>query len=92
MKEDVYIAKSKYGTALQAAARTGSTRILKKILTLDPAQINKQGGAWGTALQAAAKGDDTEATTKLRQLSRGRVLGQENKVDRKKGGEKPDYL
>jgi ankyrin repeat protein len=92
MKKDVYVAKSKYGTALQAAARTGSTKVLKRILALDATQINKVGGAWGTALQAAAKGDYTEATAKLRQLSRGRVLEQASEKDRKKGGEAPEYL
>ena len=90
--EDVYIAKSKYGTALQAAARTGLPLILTQILALKPTQINREGGAWGTALQAAAKGDYTEATAKLRQLSRGRVLSQVNQVDRKKGTERTDYL
>jgi ankyrin repeat protein len=90
--EDIYIAKSKYGTALQAAARTGLPLILMQILALKPTQINREGGAWGTALQAAAKGDYSEATAKLRQLSRGRVLSQANEVDRKKGAEKTDYL
>jgi ankyrin repeat protein len=91
--EDIFIPKSKYGTALQAAARTGIPSILQQILTLEPNQINTKGGAWDTALQAAAKGDYTDATTKLRQLAHGRVLDQANEIDRKKKGtEAPDYL
>jgi ankyrin repeat protein len=74
--EDVCIAKSKYGTALQAAARTGLPSILELILRLKLVDVNAESGVYGTALQAAAKGDYTEAPTCLRRISRGRTLKQ----------------
>jgi len=92
--QDIFIPKSKYGTALQAAARAGSPRLLEQLFHLENIEINRVGGAWGTALQAAAKGDYTEAAAKLRQLARGRVLSLVVKADQKKYGmeDSPDYL
>jgi len=92
VEKDVLIAKSKYGTALQAAARTGLPVILGQILALGSVNVNAEGGDWGTALQGAAKGDYTTDTTYLRRLSRGRVLRQATKVPRKATKEKTQYL
>jgi ankyrin repeat protein len=89
--KDVLIAKSKYGTALQAAARTGLPFILRQILALKSVNVNAEGGDWGTALQGAAKGEYTTATTYLRRLSRGHVLRQATKVPRKVTEEKTQY-
>jgi ankyrin repeat protein len=86
------IGKSKYGTALQAAARTGSPQIVKLILDWEPAtqqgrsrqrvDVNTRGGVYETALQAAAKGGYTAATDFLRHISRGRVLRQDTNIPR----------
>jgi ankyrin repeat protein len=94
VNKDVCVAKSKYGTALQAAARTGLPSILKLILRLESIEVNSEGGIYGTALQAAAKGDYTGVTRYLWRLSRGRVLRQptEPRVLRNAAGGETEYL
>ena len=81
---DRNVCGGKYGSVLQAAARTGLPKIVDLILGDKEGEVdvNYNGGAYGTALQAAAKGSYTRATKYLRHLSRGRVLRQPTDVPR----------
>jgi ankyrin repeat protein len=92
---DRNVCGGKYGTVLQAAARTGLPEIVDLILGDKPedVDVNYNSGAYGTALQAAAKGSYTRATKYLRHLSRGRVLRQPTDVLRAASDASPEqYL